>query len=249
MISEIAFNYAHPEPLIELFESPLYLGGSINYMQGELARLRYLVFDDKDIDEELKDTLDEGPKKSTAVGLDLGIAWDGAEKYGLRAGLSGKYLNRPEFNYPEADGHTKKLKLNPQWRAGLSGYPLEWIYRIPGVEQQRGRSGERWWRVAVDYDLTENKTLLPDYKTQYLTVGNEFNILNRPWINFALRAGMRSNRAEGREGKLYTMGLGIQFVRVNIDLTGTMSDRKTRDEDGNKFPTFASGGFNVSLRF
>ncbi len=247
MINEIALNYAHPEPVVELFGSPIYLGGTLNYLQGELARVEYLVFEDKDIGDEISDSLDEGPRKSSAFSLDLGAVWDGAKEHGLRAGLSGRYLNNPSFNFPEINGQTKKLRLKSQWRAGFSGYPLEWIYRLTDTDEQR--FGRDWWQISVDYDLTRNRTLLPDYHTQYLAIGNEFNIFNRPWINFALRAGLRTNRAESREGKLYTVGLGIQLVRVNIDLSGTISDRKTRDEDGNKFPTVAGGSLNLSMRF
>jgi hypothetical protein len=252
MVNEIAFNYSYPEPILVILESPLYIGGSVKYLQGEIGYMEYNVFDDNDIEDEAEDTLDNKTEKSSDYGVDVGLVWDARELMGMKLGLSGKYLNSPEFDYPVLDEYKdvpEKLEIEPQWRAGLSGYPLEWIYKIPGMSGGKNWFGHDWWRIAVDYDLTTNETILPGYEAQYLAIGNEFNIFNRPWINLALRAGMRTNTAQDLEGDLYTVGLGINLVRVNIDLSGTISDKDTKDDDGDDIPSFASAAVNVSMRF
>ena len=247
MINEVAFNYAHPHPVFQLLESPLYAGGSVKIMQGEVGFLDINVFDDE-VEDELSDALDD-VEKSTDFALDAGFLWDAREQLGLKVGLAGKYLNSPSFSYPDVPGAPSRLTVDPQWRAGLAGYPLEWLYKIPYFAGGQERLGHDWWRVAVDYDLTTNSTILDDYETRYLALGNEFNIFNRPWINLALRAGMRTNRAESKEGALYTGGLGVNLARLNIDLSGTFSDKKTDDEDGDSIPTFLGAALNMSMRF
>ncbi|MGM0380982.1 MAG: conjugal transfer protein TraF [bacterium] len=247
MVNEVAFNYAHPRPVFKLLNSPLYLGGSVKLMQGEVGFMDLNVFDEE-VEDQVSDALDH-TEKSTDFGLDAGFIWDARQNLGLKAGLVGKYLNSPSFSYPDVKGAPSSLTIDPQWRAGLTGYPLEWIYKIPTFAGGENYLGHDWWRISVDYDLTTNSTLLSDYDARYLALGNEFNIFNRPWINLALRAGMRTNRAESREGTLYTAGLGMNLVRMNVDLSGTFSDKTTDDEDGSSTPTFLGAALNFSLRF
>ncbi len=238
-INEISLNYAHPTPVMKPFNAPLYFGASFKFMQGELAYIEHNIFSDTDIEDQVEDVLDNETEKSTDFGIDLGLAWDLRDQLGIKLGLVGKNLNTPTFDKPDT-APDDTLELSPQARVGMTAYPLDLF---------GGYLGRDWWKLAVDYDLTENETIMGDYKKQYLAIGNEFNLINRHWGNIALRAGMRENLAEASEGRVYTAGAGLSLLYINVDVAGSISDKETEDEDGDEIPTEVGGSVNVSMRF
>jgi hypothetical protein len=247
-VSEVSFSYAKPEPLLSLASSPLYIGTNIRLMQGQVAYIEENPFNTSAADEndEVFDEEDD-LETSTDVGVDLGLAYDAREHLGLTFGLTGKYLNTPTFDYPDNEDTRDttvvapdELEIEPQLRLGVSGYPLDFM----PVDM-----GSDWWQLSVDYDITKNETLLQDYEKQYLAVGNEFNFINSFWGNLSLRVGARENLAESKEGALFTGGVGLRLAGLNVEVSGVMSDKTTKNEDGDEIPTVAGGSFNLAYRF
>lgn len=242
-INEASLSYSHSRPVLSLGTIPVYLGGSLRFMQGEVAYVEENPFNTNasDSTDEVLDE-DEDIEESSNVGVDLGITLDAREALGLKVGLVGKYLNSPEFDYPDTHPNNRPtLTVDPQFRIGVSGYPLDFI-----PPYGFGRDS---WQVTVDYDITKNETLLNGYEKQYLAIGNEFNVVNSFWMNLALRAGVRKNLAESREGRLYTGGVGVRVAGFNVEVSGVVSDETTKDEDGDKQPTLVGGSFNLAYRF
>lgn len=246
-VNEVTFSYARPEPLLSLASSPLYVGTNLRLMRGRVAYIEENPFNTSAADEndEVFDQ-EEDVETSTDFGVDLGLTYDARDELGFTLGLTGKYLNSPSFDYPdnEAANDTSfasdEVTIDPQLRVGLAGYPLDFM---------PVNMGEDWWQLSVDYDLTKNETLLQDYKKQYVAVGNEFNLINSFWGNLSLRVGARDNMAESKEGILYTGGAGLQLAGLNIEVSGVLSDKTTRDDDGDEIPTLAGGTFNLAYRF
>lgn len=241
-ITEAAFSYARPEPVAEVAGAPIYVGGSARIMQGRVAYVEDNPFNTNasDSTDEVFDE-DENVETSTNFGLDLGVTYDARDTLGFKAGLVGKYLNSPEFDYPDEgpDGESS-VTVDPQVRLGLSAYPLDFMPVDVGSD---------WWQLSADYDVTKNETILQNYEKQYVAVGNEFNLVNSFWWNLALRAGVRKNLAESAEGNLFTAGVGLQMAGLNVEVSGVMSDKTTRDEDGDEQPTLAGGSLNLAYRF
>lgn len=241
-ITEAAFSYARPEPVAEVAGAPIYVGGSARIMQGRVAYVEDNPFqtDASDSTDEVFDE-DEDVETSTNFGLDLGVTYDARDTLGFKAGLVGKYLNSPDFDYPDEspDGESS-VTVDPQVRLGLSAYPLDFMPVDVGSD---------WWQLSADYDVTKNETILQNYEKQYVAVGNEFNVVNSFWWNLALRAGVRKNLAESAEGNLFTAGVGLQMAGLNVEVSGVMSDKTTRDEDGDEQPTLAGGSLNLAYRF
>jgi hypothetical protein len=206
-------------------------------MQGRVARIEDNPFnsDAADSTTEIFDE-DEDVEKSTDFGVDVGLAYDARETLGMKIGVVGKYLNGPEFDRPD----TGTVTVDPQVRVGVSAYPLDFMPVDVGTD---------WWQLSADYDVTKNETVLQNYKKQYLSVGNELNLVNSFWWNLALRVGARKNLAESAEGRLYTAGAGLRMAGLNVELSGVISDKTTRDEDGDEQPTLAGGSLNVAYRF
>ncbi|MFB6355650.1 MAG: conjugal transfer protein TraF, partial [bacterium] len=188
-ISEIGFSYAHPKPLVDVLGGPLYGGVNLKYMRGDVGYKEQNIFEDVN-DDDYSDNV----KTTNTFGIDVGLLYDRMEDQGYRIGLVGKNINGPEFDYPSAADTAGKdvFEVDPQFRLGFSGYPM----RVLPVEGW----GKDWWKMSVDYDITETGTSLPNYDNQYVNIGNEFNVYNRPWLNLALRAGAKKNLSESSEG-------------------------------------------------
>jgi hypothetical protein len=247
-ITEASASYAMPDPVAVIANAPLYVGFTGRIMQGRVAYVEENPFNSSAADSttEVFDQEDD-VKTSTNFGVDVGLTYDARETLGLKIGLVGKYLNAPSFDYPDNKAATdtpaqapSELTIDPQLRLGVSAYPLDYMPVNVGSD---------WWQISADYDITKNETLLDNYEKQYLALGNEFNLVNSFWWNLALRVGAKENLAESTEGTLYTGGVGLQMVGLNIEVSGVISDKTTKDEEGNETPTLAGGNFNLSYRF
>ncbi|WP_104639305.1 conjugal transfer protein TraF [Helicobacter bizzozeronii] len=117
-------------------------------------------------------------------GLDLGTAY---RIKGFTIGLVGKYLNAPKIRYNSA---ISDMRIDPQVRLGL-GYRWKWL------------------NLAVDFDLTNNKTLMIGRRSQMIGGGIMAN-----WKWFGIKFGAMGNVSkEGlHEGVILTGGL--RFFRV-----------------------------------
>lgn len=237
-VSEFGVSYSPSPPLISIAGGELYGGMNLKYMRGEVGYFEQNIFEEVD-----ENDLEDNVETTNTFGVDVGFLYDHMDDWGYRVGLMARNINGPEFDYPDtADtAGLNVFEVEPHFRLGLAAYPL----RVIPVEGW----GRDWWKMSMDYDLTSTGTTLPSYDNQYIALGNEFNIYNRSWLKLAFRAGLKKNLEESSEGTVYSGGIGLNVFHVQLDLSGVISDKKIKDDDGSKRPTVAGGGINLSYRF
>ncbi|BCZ18915.1 hypothetical protein NHP190012_05570 [Helicobacter sp. NHP19-012] len=121
--------------------------------------------------------------RQSHFGLDLGGAY---RIKGFTLGLVGKYLNAPKIRY----AHLPDMRIDPQVRLGL-GYRWKWL------------------NLAMDFDLTSNKMLMLDKRSQMIGGGVMFN-----WKWFALKLGAMGNVAQAGLHQGVILTGGIRLFRV-----------------------------------
>ncbi|WP_104684944.1 conjugal transfer protein TraF [Helicobacter bizzozeronii] len=126
-------------------------------------------------------------------GLDLGTAY---RIKGFTIGLVGKYLNAPKIRY---NSTISNMRIDPQVRLGL-GYRWKWL------------------NLAVDFDLTNNKTLMIGRRSQMIGGGIMAN-----WKWFGIKFGAMGNVSkEGlNEGLILTGGLRL-FRVLDISVQSSL---------------------------
>lgn len=215
-IAEVPLSYGHA---FETAIGDISLGGSFKFMQGTTYNGKINVDTEfGDMEDRLKST----EKKTSTFGVDLGLLYEPEFSEGLRIGLVGKNLNKPEFD--RFDG--SKIAVDPMVRVGLA-YDI-----FDSLE------------FAVDYDVTENDTLLAStsqaYKTQYLGGGLNWHPVS--WAS--LRAGLMDNLSSSQEGTIYTAGLSVGPSFLQLDVSAQMSS-KENTVDSDSYP--ASARVNIAL--
>lgn len=98
-------------------------------------------------------------------------------------------------------------------------------------------------------DLSRNKTLVADYNSQNISLGSEFNIVNRPWLNLALRGGLIKNLASDYSPLTYTAGLGLNLLHFVFELGGAISSDWVMMGDNLSLPSRAMLSMALSLNF
>lgn len=210
---EIPVAYAHK------FETPwgqVDVGAAFKIMPG------YTFDGDVKIDTEsgdISDRLEDADKRDTSWGIDLGLLYKPARVPGLSLGLVGKNLNTPEFDTVTG----RAYEVDPQVRAGVA-YDC-WDDRVC---------------LALDFDLTSNKTFIPDYDAQFVGGGINFH----PWSWFSIRGGVMRNIKESDEGTILTAGLGLGLKWFQLDIAGQISTEEG-SYDGRDIPRY--GRVQVSL--
>lgn len=164
---------------------------------------------------EISDNLDNGEKRDTSWGVDVGVLYQPAVAKGLSIGMVGKNLNEPSFDTVSGG----EIKVKRQMRAGLA-YNL-WGDRLT---------------LAADMDLTRNETFIPNYDSKYL--GGGFNFHPASW--FSLRGGAMKNLEDSNDGTIFTAGLGFGLKWLQIDVSSEMSNKKA-NYDGNEIPRYLKG--------
>ena len=215
-IVEVPLSYGHA---FDTAIGDISLGGSFKFMQGTTYNGAINIDTEfGDIEDRLKTT----EKKTSTFGVDLGLLYEPAFSEGLRIGLVGKNLNKPEFD--RIDG--SKIEVDPMIRVGLAYDILDSL------------------EFAVDYDVTENDTLLVSvsqaYKTQY--VGGGLNWHPVSWAS--LRGGLMDNLSSSHEGTIYTAGLSVGPSFLQLDVSAQMSS-KENTVDGDSYP--AAAQVNIAL--
>ncbi|WP_120955751.1 conjugal transfer protein TraF [Helicobacter mehlei] len=126
-------------------------------------------------------------------GLDLGTAY---RIKGFTIGLVGKYLNAPKIRY---NSGISDMRIDPQVRLGL-GYRWKWL------------------NLAVDFDLTNNKTLMIGRRSQMIGGGIMAN-----WKWFGIKFGAMGNVSkEGlNQGVILTGGLRL-FRVLDISVQSSL---------------------------
>jgi hypothetical protein len=228
MLFEVPLTYARELPWV----NNLYVGGNVKFMYGTVGFAQFDVFSGEDLTESLYQDYKDYTKTSTTIGVDIGALYDLKESLGARFGMVIRNLTYPSFSQPEKAKEVglDKYVIEPQVRIGAAYWPLNFI------------------TLSADLDVTNNKTVLPGYQSRMFGLGAEVNILNRSWLNLALRGGFMDNLSESY-GSMFTAGLGLNLFHLQLDFAGAISTKSTSIGDSQKFPTSAFGSFGLSVNF
>jgi len=232
-LTEVALNYGKSDVLnIKGLDA----GIALKVMKGTVGFYKQYLKQKEFESNDIKDDFDKNKKETTTFGVDLGFMYNIGAAGNTKIGLVLKNLNSPKFDQPDtaiANGYGKEIKLDPQARLGVSFHPWKRVF------------------ASFDLDLTENKTVLRDYKSRIFAAGLELNLLKQEQKNFniALRGGYKSNLAESDEGAIITAGLGVSLLHIQLDFSGQMSTKTVKNEDGDKMPQSASAFATVSINF
>lgn len=71
--------------------------------------------------------------------------------------------------------------------------------------------------LTADIDLTKNKTLVPDIKSQVISVGAEQTVFSEM---FSLRLGALKNTADANSAITPTAGFGVRLFALRVDVGG-----------------------------
>lgn len=211
---EIAAGYAWN---IKKFED-LSVGANVKMINGRTvySTFRFLADDDTMGAFSLDNT-----QSSWALGLDVGVLKK-FEKVRMKpkVGLVIRNLNSPKFDVAKSTSFAtpNDYQLNRQVRLGFAINPA------------------RFWTIAMDMDLTKNKTPVRGFESRQLALGTEINIINRKAFNIPLRAGLLKNMAEKDSKMAFTFGSGINLLFMHLDVSGVVSSDRT-EIDGDKYPT------------
>lgn len=228
MLFEAPITYARELPWLK----NLYVGGNFKFMYGMVGFAQFDVFSGEDLMESLYEDYNDNTEASTTIGVDVGALYDLKENWRARFGMVVRNLTYPSFSQPKEakEAGLDKYVIEPQVRVGVAYWPLNFI------------------TLSADWDLTNNKTALQGYYSKMLSLGAEINILNRSWLNFALRGGFMDNLAES-SGSMFTAGLGLNIFHFQLDFAAAMSTKSTTIADSQKFPTALTGSLGLSVNF
>jgi len=222
---EVAAGYAwHKDKWLK----GLSVGGNLKLVNGKtaLTTFRFLAESDTKDAFKLNDV-----KSSWKPALDLGLLWDVNKKYPNfplrpKVGLVMRNINSPSFDVNGGG----KYDLNRQVRLGFALNPA------------------KFWTLAMDVDMTKNKTPVSGFDSRELSVGTEINVFNRKAFNIPLRAGIISNLAEKSSKMAYTVGTGLNLLFMHFDVSGVVSSEQT-ELDGKKIPTKLGVAASFGLLF
>lgn len=234
-IIELGAAYGHELP----FAPGLYVGGALKLMSAQVGYSDYFILRNNNDSGNITSKLTDSAIKSSNIGIDAGLLWDVARTFDgaalkPRVGIVARNLNNPKFKNPPAAtaaGVTGKFAVNPQVRLGTSITPMN------------------WWNLALDVDLTRNLTPVDGTASRQVSLGTEFNVFNRSWINIPLRAGLLRNTEDPAAGTTMTLGAGLNLMHFFLDLSGGVSNRNVRSSNNEKFPREAFLAVQVSLLF
>jgi len=207
----LSFGYA--------FNENLAIGGNLKAMIGRVYGTDLLVFDE-DVEDAIRHA-DENYEQTVTWGVDLAVMF---RMKMLNLGLTARNLNKPTFDGPTVGViRYKDYEIEPTATLGAAFIPFETL------------------TLAADLDLIESETVLSDYKSQYMRLGAEWDILRV----VALRAGYSQNIAESDIGGLIHAGVGVNLYLLRIDLAGAMA-LETTEYDGNEVPREARIGLQLA---
>ncbi len=226
--TEIAFGYGK----FMKFLDGLSIGGNIKMINGRMASTTFNFMNNSKTGDAFKNIMDDS-KSSWAPALDLGALWDVNKKYprvplNPKVGLVIRNINSPKFDEPLLVGG--KYTLDRQARLGFAIQPAH------------------FWNVAMDLDVTKNKTAVDGFDSRQLALGTEINVVNKKYFNIPLRAGLMKNVAEKGSKMAYTLGTGLNLLYMHFDVAGAISSDKTT-LDNKSIPTRATVSASFGLLF
>jgi hypothetical protein len=210
-LTEVPLSYAHK---FDTSFGDLSIGASLKFMSGTTYNQKIEVDTASD---DVEDLFDSSEKKSSNIGFDLGVLYNPSALDKLAIGFVAKNVNTPKFETITS----AEYEVEPMLRAGIA-YDFD------------------LFDVALDFDLSKNKTFIDDYESQYVGGGINFNPLS--W--FSVRVGAMQNLADDVEGTILTAGLGFGLKWIQIDVSGQMSS-ESGSFDGEEIPKYSK----VNLAF
>ena len=143
--------------------------------------------------------------------IDVGAAMKINENF--KVGLVAKNIISKTY---QTIGNKSTLKLEPQYRAGVA-YQNDWVL------------------LSADLDLTENKGLGFETKSQIAAIGVELDI----WDTLQLRAGYSHNMANetAADDGIASVGVGLSPFGIHLDLAVASSNAGIQ------------GGFQLGFKF
>jgi hypothetical protein len=184
-LQELAVGYGHP------LGDWLALGAAAKVLHAFTYSRAFTLsdpIDSKDFRDDLVELEDE--EGSFNFGLDVGALFTPLDWLAL--GVTGKNLNRPSFDAPASDD---KFHLDPNARAGVAFFPLNWL------------------SFAADLDLFHNHSeVLPGYRSQMLGGGAQVEL-----GVVVLRAGLSKNLLDPHEAVLLHGGIGLRIGIFSLE--------------------------------
>lgn len=210
---EVPLAYGHQ---MDTAYGSLAIGGALKLMAGTTFYQRV------DIDsDDAMDDMDKNTQNTSTFGIDLGLAFKPTEVENLTLALVGKNLNSPAFDIAAVAGGGE-FKLDPMFRAGMAYKPNNWV------------------ELALDADLTENKSVT-QYNTQYIGGGLNFDL-----SVLELNVGLMKNIADNdKAGVVYTAGIATGPSWLHLEISGQMAS-KTGEIEGTSYPKQATVNFALS---
>ncbi|MDD2804128.1 MAG: conjugal transfer protein TraF [Elusimicrobiales bacterium] len=205
---EIAAGYAWN---VDKWLHGLSVGGNIKMINGRTTNTTFRFLSESDTADSI--TL-EDMKSSWQPAVDLGLMWDVNRTYPKlplhpKVGFVMRNINSPSFDVENASDYD----LDRQARIGFALNPA------------------KFWTLALDLDVTKNKTPVDGFDSRQLCMGTEINIFNRKAFNIPLRAGLMKNLAEKDSKMAYTLGTGLNLLYMHFDVSGVVSTEKTTMDD------------------
>jgi len=223
--TEVAAGYAWS---VDKWLSGLSVGGNVKMINGQTVSNNFKFLSESKTGDAFKM---DNPKSSWRPALDLGVLWNVNAKYPRiplhpRVGLVMRNINSPSFDTTLGP----KYDLDRQVRLGFALNPA------------------RFWTLALDMDVTKNKTPVKGFDSRELSMGTEINIFNRKAFNIPLRAGLIKNMAEKSSKMAYTVGTGINLLFMHFDVSGVVSSERTKLDDKD-IPTKLGAAASFGLLF
>jgi hypothetical protein len=204
------------------------VGANLKLINGRTTATTFRFLSESDTAEAFKmDDL----KSSWQPAVDLGLLWNVKETYprlpfSPKVGFVMRNINSPSFDTTAGGDYD----LDRQARLGFALNPT------------------KFWTLAMDIDVTKNKTAVDGFDSRQLAMGTEINIFNRKAFNIPLRAGLLKNIAEEDSKMAYTLGTGLNLLHMHFDVSGVVSSERTELE-GTKYPTKVGVSASFGLLF
>jgi F plasmid transfer operon, TraF, protein len=129
-------------------------------------------------------------KISSGFGIDVGALYKPTSW--LRLGVVAKDLTSPTFDAPNGE----QFKISPQYRGGVAVNPYSSL------------------TISFDGDILSNSTLVPNVKSQVLSLGAEQTLFSE---FLSLRLGAYKNVADAASNVTPTAGFGLRIFAFRMD--------------------------------
>lgn len=210
---EVPLAYGHAFNMRE--SGTISVGGALKFIEGATYDIRQGILITSD-SEQLRKKLEDGSEISAGFGVDLGVIYRTAGD-GLSLGLLARNVNSPAFVTATGASFAEDAQI----RAGAA-------YNIT-----------KQLLVALDIDVTANKTLIPGHNSRQIStgIGYEGSI-------GSIRAGLMKNIEGDGAPIAWSLGLSLGGETFHLDLAGSVASSWQKYDDYN-FPV--EGGFTLAL--